>query len=173
MNRWDSYFHLICVSVSSKSPCLSRKIGAILVYDHSIISTGYNGPPRGIPHCGHLRLMVDDALGNELDKYEFKAEHLKTSCPRKLMGYESGTGMEWCPAQHAEVNCLTNAARNGVDVTDSTLYMNSIIPCKNCFGALINAGIKEIVIDNVQVYDMHTQFLINNSNIYIREFDHV
>jgi len=51
--KWDTYFHSICVAVASKSPCLSRKIGAILVKDHSIVSTGFNGPSRGIPHCGH------------------------------------------------------------------------------------------------------------------------
>jgi len=57
---WDEYFFLICQSTALKSTCLSRKIGAILVKDKSIISTGYNGPPRGIPHCGHVmaHLMV-------------------------------------------------------------------------------------------------------------------
>jgi len=64
MNKWDLYFHSICIAVASKSPCLSRKIGAILVRDHSIVSTGYNGPPRGVPHCGHERFMKDKVLQN-------------------------------------------------------------------------------------------------------------
>jgi len=159
--KWDSYFHSICSAVASKSPCLSRKIGAILVRDHSVISTGYNGPPRGVPHCGHDRYMKDGLLSKYISK----------TCPRKLLGYESGTHMELCPAQHAEVNAISNAARLGVSVLGSTLYMNSVIPCKNCFGALINAGITEIVVDEVTVYDKHTQFLIDNSNIIIRRFD--
>ena len=145
--NWDTYFHSICVSVASKSPCLSRQIGAILVRDHSIISTGYNGPPRGIPHCA------------------------SPTCPRKLKGYKSGEGMQECPAQHAEENCVSNAARNGVSTINSILYMNSVIPCNKCFGTLINAGIVEIVVDTPTIYDKHTQFLIDNSNITIRSFN--
>jgi len=144
--QWDSYFFKICCSVSTKSPCLSRKIGAILVRDHSVISTGYNGPPRGVPHC-------------------------ENECPRYLLGYASGTHMELCPAQHAEENCISNAARLGVSVLGSTLYMNSILPCKNCFGTLINAGIVEIVVNKLKFYDKYTEFLANNSHIKLREFD--
>lgn len=169
--RWDSYFHSICVAVASKSPCLSRKIGAILVKENSVVCTGYNGPPRGIPHCGHERLMTDKALEEELSKVFFRPETIATTCPRKLLGYESGTGMEWCPAQHAEENAVSNAARLGVSVLGATLYMNSVIPCQKCYGTLINAGIVEIVVDDDVVYDKHTEFQINNSNIKIRRFN--
>ncbi len=143
---WDSYFHTVCEAVSTKSPCLSRKIGAILVRDNSIISTGYNGPARGIPHC-------------------------KTICPRRKLNIPSGQGMELCYAQHAEENAVTNAARIGASVVGSTLYMNCIIPCKNCFSTLINAGIIEIVVDDTIVYDEQTQFLIDHSKIKIRKFN--
>ncbi len=177
MNRWDVYFHSICEAVASKSPCLSRKIGAILVRDHSIVSTGYNGPPRGIPHCGIDRLRADDTLWNELiDRRilfpnEIIPDEFSTTCPRKLLGFKSGEGMEWCPAQHAEINCVSNAARNGVSTLGTTLYMNCVIPCKNCFGTLINAGIVEVVVDNPSPYDKFTQYLINNSDIKIRRFE--
>jgi len=168
--NWDEYFHNICESVSSKSPCLSRKIGAILVRDHSIVSTGYNGPARDIPHCGHERFMEDKALSDHFSCGVTLPSGIDTICPRKLMGYISGEGMEWCPAQHAEANCISNAARLGVSIVGTVLYMNCVIPCKNCFGALINAGIVEIVVDNATPYDKHTQFQIDNSNILIREF---
>jgi dCMP deaminase len=79
--------------------------------------------------------------------------------------------MELCPAQHAEENAISNAARLGVSVLGTTLYMNCIVPCKNCFGTLINAGIVEIVVDEVNVYDKHTQYLIDNSSIKIRRFE--
>ena len=144
--NWDQYFHSICLTVSSKSPCLSRHIGVVLARDHSILSTGYNGPPRGVPHCEDI-------------------------CPRKLLGYRSGTHLELCPAQHAETNAVANAARLGVSVLGSTLYMNCILPCKNCFGSLINAGIAEIVVDDTKVYDKYTRFLISNSTINIRRFE--
>jgi len=172
-SAWDSYFHNICVAVASKSPCLSRKIGAILVKDHSIISTGYNGPPRGIPHCGQPRLSSDKVLSIEIMKVmkELTRKRVDTECPRKLLGYPSGTHMELCPAQHAEANAISNAARIGAPVLGSTLYMNCVIPCKNCFGALINAGIVEIVVDDTKTYDIYTQYLIDNSSIKIREFN--
>ena len=170
---WDSYFHKVCAAVASKSPCLSRQIGALLVRDHSIISTGYNGPPRGVPHCGHTRYIRDNTIFNLANSLEFSGirSRFNNECPRRILGYESGTHMELCPAQHAEVNAISNAARLGVSVIGSTLYMNSVIPCKNCFGALINAGIVEIVIDKTEVFDKHTQFLIDNSTIIIRRFE--
>jgi dCMP deaminase len=143
------------------------------VRDHSIVSTGFNGPSRGIPHCGIDRINKDSNLAKQL-------QHLivgncfglwKDICPRKLLSYESGTHMELCPAQHAENNAIIDAARKGASTVGTTLYMNCIIPCKNCFGALINAGIVEIVVDDVTVYDKHTQYLIDNSTIKIRRFE--
>lgn len=176
MNRWDTYFHKICEAVASKSPCLSRKIGAVLVRDHSIVSTGYNGSPRGVPHCGHDRYQKDELLSklisNDKDYGEiYGIKDIGNTCPRKLLGYPSGTHMELCPAQHAEENAISNAARLGVSIIESTLYMNCVIPCKNCFGTLINAGIVEIVVDETTVYDKYTQFLIDNSSIKIRKFE--
>ena len=170
---WDQYFHSMCQAASLKSPCLSRQIGALLVRDNSIVSTGYNGPPRGIPHCGQDRCIQDDYLLRLAKESGIStcADIWFNTCPRKLLGYESGTHMELCPAQHAEENAVSNAARLGVSVRGSTLYMNSLIPCQKCFGTLINAGIVEIVIDEVTVYDEHTQFLINNSDIKIRKFN--
>lgn len=170
--RWDKYFLTICNAVASKSPCLSRKIGAILVRDNSIVSTGYNGPPRGVPHCGHDRYMKDETIdamapvvSTTLNPIRFHSE-----CPRKVMGFASGTHMELCPAQHAEQNAISNAARMGVSVFKTTLYINYVIPCKSCFGALINAGIIEIVVENKKLYDENSKFIIENSNIKIREF---
>ncbi len=171
IGNWDAYFHTICVAVSTKSPCLSRKIGAILVRDHSIISTGFNGPSRGIPHCGHKRMLKDGTLAKAFDMFSYHPSRINKECPRHILGHESGTHMELCPAQHAEENAVSNAARLGVSVLGSTLYMNSVIPCKNCFGTLINAGIIEVVVDKTEVYDRHTQYLIDNSNIKIRRFE--
>ena len=167
---WDQYFHTICIAVASKSPCLSRHIGAILVRDHSIVSTGFNGPSRGIPHCGIDRYEKDDALV-DIPTNAFQTLQMANTCPRKVLGYASGTHLELCPAQHAEENAISNAARLGVSTIGTTLYMNCIVPCKNCFGTLINAGIVEIVVDDVKVYDKHTQYLIDNSNIKIRRFE--
>ena len=118
-------------------------------------------------------MKESDDFVQELHKCNANRSLIKTTCPRKLMGYASGEGMQWCPAQHAETNCIANAARLGVSVLNSILYMNCVIPCKNCYGMLINAGIMEIVVDDVTPYDKHTQFIIENSNILIREFEDV
>jgi len=170
---WDLYFHSICESIAQKSPCLSRKIGAILVRDKSVVSTGYNGPPREIPHCGHARFMKDSVLAEELYPFIEAVDRSKIAkvCPRKFLGYESGAGMHLCPAQHAEENCVSNAARLGVSTVGTILYMNCIIPCGNCFGTLINAGIKEIVVTDTTRYDNDSKFIIENSSIKIRKFE--
>ena len=160
--KWDPYFHSICVAVSSKSPCMS--------------ATGYNGPPRGIPHCGHDRLMKDKVLSTILHehmgstKLTIHPSEIKSTCPRRLLNIPSGEGMELCPAQHAETNCISNAARLGVSILGTVLYMNCLIPCEPCFGALINAGIEGIVVDSVKSYSKYTQYLMDNSDMKIREF---
>uniref|UniRef100_A0A6H1ZZQ9 Putative CMP/dCMP deaminase zinc-binding n=1 Tax=viral metagenome TaxID=1070528 RepID=A0A6H1ZZQ9_9ZZZZ len=169
--KWDEYYLDICCSVSTKSPCMSRQIGAILVRNKSILSTGYNGPPRGVPHCGRDRFMKDKNISSLLRGTQLQKSIVGSTCPRRILGFLSGEGMELCPAQHAEENAVSNAARLGVSVLNSTLYMNSIMPCQKCFGTLINAGIAEIVINKMTVYDKYTQFLIDNSSIEIREFE--
>lgn len=144
MDKWDSYFHKICGAVASKSSCLSRQIGAILVRDRSIVSTGYNGPARDYPHC-------------------------QNECPRLAKGYKSGEGLIECPAAHAEGNCIANAARIGASTVGSILYMNSIIPCKDCAILLVNAGTIEIVVEETVPY--HLMSLDILKNVKVRSFD--
>jgi len=175
--RWDSYFHSICEVVASKSPCFSRKIGAILVRDNSIVSTGYNGPARGITHCGHDRFMRDGGLQSKMEDMlkngGLRRGDINKTCPRKLIGYESGHGMEWCIAEHAESNCVANAARLGVSTNNTTLYMNCVIPCGRCLGTLINAGVAEIVVDLLTNFDAVGMYLSSHDKVRIREFTHV
>jgi len=143
--RWDTYYNRICRAVASKSPCLSRQIGAILVKENVVVATGYNGPPRGYPHC------ID-------------------SCPRKAKGYASGEGLHECPAVHAEANCIISAARIGASVSGSILYMNCIIPCKDCMSLLINAGVWEIVVDDTVPYHEVSLSMAESANVKIRRF---
>jgi dCMP deaminase len=153
--NWDSYFLKLCNTVALKSPCLSFQTGAILVIDKNIIATGYNGPARGIPHC--------NGFTSEL--------HSIPTCPRKVLGYKSGEGMELCPAQHAEENCISNAARKGVITLGATLYLNRQLPCRNCYSTLINAGIVEIVCTELSKYDKSSEFIIKNSTIKNRIYN--
>jgi len=171
MSEWDAYFHKICESVSSKSPCLSRKIGAILVKDKVVVATGFNGPARGVPHCGEERFENDKSLREAMrDILPKEASLIATVCPRRLLNYSSGEGLHLCPAEHAERNCIASAARVGVSVKGATLYMNCVLPCRNCITLLINAGVDEIVIDSVTHYDKYSEFIYKHSNINIRKF---
>jgi len=143
--RWDTYYHRICRAVASKSPCHSRQIGAILVKENVVVATGYNGPARGYLHCAD-------------------------SCPRKDIGLKSGEGLNLCPAVHAEVNCIISAARVGTSVSGSTLYMNCIIPCKDCMSLLVNAGVREIVVDDIIAYHEMSLPVAESAGIKIRRF---
>ena len=145
-SQWDNYFHGLCIAVASKSNCLSRQIGAVIVKDHSIVSTGYNGPPRGYPHCDGGK------------------------CPRQLKGYKSGEGLHECTAAHAEANAIVNAARNGVSTLGCTLYLNTMVPCKDCMILIINAGIIEIVCEELKLYHEMSARLLAYTDIKVRTF---
>jgi dCMP deaminase len=114
----DNYFMEIAKVVASRSTCLRRKAGAVLVKDKRILSTGYNGVPKGLPHC-------ED-----------------TGCPRA--DYPSGTHHELCRAVHSEQNAIVQAAIHGVGIEGATLYCTHQ-PCTLCTKMLINAGIKRVV----------------------------
>lgn len=151
MPRWDKYFHDVCKVIGSNSKCLSRHIGSILVKDKVIICSGYNGPPRGYKHCeGDI-------------------------CPRRLQGYGSGEGLHLCPAAHAERNTIVQAARLGIKVKDSVLYLNTGIPCKDCLIEIINAGITEVVCEDLDYYDHLSKDLVmkNFLTLKVRRFKHL
>ena len=114
----DDYFMEIANVAASRSTCLRRKAGAVLVRDKRILSTGYNGVPKGLLHC-------ED-----------------TGCPRA--DYPSGTHHELCRAVHSEQNAIVQAAIHGVSIEGSTLYCTHQ-PCTLCAKMLINAGIKRVV----------------------------
>ncbi len=170
VHKNDKYFYEICQSVSKNSKCLSRQIGSILTRDNIIISTGYNGPPRGVPHCNQ-RCIYDMRYQEELTKRNLIDSGEK--CPRKVLGFKSGEGIEWCVATHSEKNCLVSAARNGISTLNTTLYLNAPVPCTQCLVSLINAGVTEIVCTGNDKYDPPAEFLSLYSGIRIRTFDHI
>jgi dCMP deaminase len=169
--NWDEYFYNVCRQVARNSKCLSRRIGAVLVWDKGIISTGYNGPPRGVPRCD-MRWKIDKEFN---DKYKDKVEgkELEGICPRYAIGFESGTGLEICPAGHAERNAIINAARKGIKTKGTLLYMTCGIPCTPCLVEIINAGVKEIVVTSLKIYDETAMYLLNQSTLSVRLYDFV
>ena len=162
MNRWNLYYFNLASVVASNSQCLSRKIGAILVRDKSIIATGYNGPARGIPQCDTREVRDGKKI------YLPKEDRI---CPRRACGYESGKGLHMCVAEHAERNCIANAARQGVCTKDSWMYLTCEIPCSNCLSLIINAGITNIVVTRLNYYDHNGEYLIKHSNLTITDYN--
>ncbi|WP_042339172.1 deoxycytidylate deaminase [Desulfosporosinus youngiae] len=117
---WDSYFMQMAQVVAGRSTCLRRQVGAVIVKDKQILSTGYNGSPSGLQHC--------DEIG----------------CLRQSLGVPSGERHEICRAVHAEQNALVQAAKHGVAINGADLYTTHQ-PCVLCTKLLINAGIKRVV----------------------------
>lgn len=127
----DNYYLGIAEAVSKRSTCLRANCGAIIVNNDAIISTGYNGNPRGMENC------VD-----------------KGTCPRSE--YKPNEGRHLCHAVHAEMNCFVNIARSGgVTVKGSTIYVwfkrlddsrNSYNkPCDDCWKHIMNSGVVRII----------------------------
>ena len=117
---WDECFASITKQVATRSTCLRRKVGAIIVKDKRILATGYNGAPKGIKNC--------------LDR---------GTCLREELGVPSGQRHEICRALHAEQNAIIQAAYHGVSIMDSVIYTTTQ-PCVLCSKMLINSGIRKI-----------------------------
>lgn len=170
-NKWDTLFHDVCVALSKASRCMSRQIGAVVVRDNTILATGYNGPARGVPHCDSREryewLKKNYMFYGSVDSLLLKGN----KCPRREMGYSSGEGLQFCPAAHAEQNCIANAARTGVSLIGGTLYLNTVIPCTRCMALIINSGITHIVCEEMRDYDIDSAFQARAVGMLIREFE--
>ena len=117
---WDQYFMDITRLVATRSSCLRRQVGALLVKDRNILATGYNGVPSGISHC-------NDA-----------------GCLRERLAVPSGERHELCRGLHAEQNAIIQAAKHGTNIDGSTLYCTTM-PCIICTKMIINAGIRKVI----------------------------
>ncbi|KPL01146.1 MAG: cytidine deaminase [candidate division Zixibacteria bacterium SM23_73_3] len=119
---------------ATRSTCLRRQVGAVIVKDKKILATGYNGAPSGLKHC------------------------LDIGCLREKLRIPSGERHELCRATHAEQNAIVQAALFGVSIKDSTMY-STTQPCILCSKLIINAGIRKIVIKNNYPDKMSSQML--------------
>ena len=179
--EWDEWYHELCTVVAKKAQCLSRKIGSVLVKDGTVVSTGYNGPPRGVQTCDK-RWMNDETMRKaagikETENhlfYKFQKD-LEGKCPRYVpeFGFKSGEGLEWCVAGHAERNALINAARAGIATKGLKMYMDCGMPCTPCMVEIINAGIEEIIVTKDTFYDQSAQYVLEQSGLNWRIYDHL
>ncbi len=142
----DQYFGEIADLVSTRSTCLRNHVGAVIVKESQILSTGYNGAPKGLPHC--------EELGG---------------CLREKLGVKSGERHELCRGLHAEQNAIIQAAYHGISVNGAVIYCTTL-PCSICTKMIINAGITEIIyIEEYQ--DKLAKELIEQSSLKIRRIE--
>ena len=118
---WDEYFMTIAKLVSSRSTCLRRKVGAVIVKEKRILATGYNGAPTGLAHC------------------------LDIGCLREKLKVPSGERQELCRGLHAEQNAILQAASSRIPLKGSSIYV-TCQPCITCAKMLANSGIRKIFI---------------------------
>ena len=126
---WETYFMDIANLVAKRSTCLRRSVGAVIVKDRQVLSTGYNGAPSGIRHCS------------------------VTGCLREKLAVPSGERHELCRGIHAEQNAIIQAAFHGVTIKDAWLFCTNQ-PCSICAKMIINAGLKKIYYQSGYADDM-------------------
>ncbi len=117
---WDEYFMNIVDLVKTRSTCLRRQVGALIVKDKRILASGYNGAPVGCKHCAEV------------------------GCIRNELNIPSGQRHEICRATHAEQNAIAQAAYSGTSIKDAVMYVTTQ-PCVLCAKLCINAGITKII----------------------------
>lgn len=130
--------------VVSRSTCLRRQVGAVIVKDKKILATGYNGAPSGLAHC------------------------LDAGCLRETLHIPSGERHELCRGLHAEQNAIIQAAYHGISINDATLYCTNL-PCIICTKMLINAGISRVVYEGGYADDLARQ-MWEESNVIVEQF---
>ena len=142
---WDTYFMDIAQVVKRRGNCLRRQVAAIIVRQHRIISTGYNGTPSGIKNC-----------------YE-------GGCPRCASDVPSGENLGDCICAHAEENAIVQAACYGVALQGATLYCTDS-PCLLCAKMIITAGIREVIYETEYRYNKQIAALFSEADIRCRRF---
>ncbi len=142
---YDEYFMKMAKVVATRSTCLRRKVGAVLVKNRHILSTGYNGAPKKFKHCSEV------------------------GCLRQKMGVKVGERHELCRGLHAEQNVIIQAAVFGISIEGAILYCTNA-PCSVCAKMLVNAGIKEIVYENGYPDELAKEIL-KESEIKVRELN--
>lgn len=142
--NYDEYFMSMAYLAATRSTCLRRQVGAVLVKNKHVLATGYNGPPKGMKHCD------------------------ETGCLRDELNVPSGERHEICRGLHAEQNAIIQAAVFGISIDESVIYITNT-PCVVCAKMLINAGVKEIIYGGEYPDDLARQ-MIEESHLKIRQF---
>ncbi|MBF0624517.1 MAG: dCMP deaminase family protein [Magnetococcales bacterium] len=140
---WDQHWMDTAYLAAQMSTCASgRKVGAVFVRDKRLLATGFNGVPSGYPH--------------------------PTTCLRRERGLPSGQGLDLCVCAHAEANGIANAARYGMSLERSTVYV-TCQPCASCMGALANVGVAQVIFGG-DYPDDRSQEIARHAGIKMQRF---
>ncbi len=142
---WDTYFMDIAHVVARRGNCSRRQVAALIIREKRIISTGYNGTPRGVKNC------------------------FEGGCPRCSSDAPSGHSLGDCICAHAEENAIVQAAYHGIAVRGGTLYC-TISPCLMCAKMIINAGIVEVVYEEEYHFNEQARNLFAEAGVLCRQF---
>lgn len=143
---WDAYFMSIAQIVATRSDCVKRSVAAIIVRDHHIIATGYNGTPKGTVNCS------------------------EGGCPRCSSFGPSGTSLGECLCSHGEENAIMQAAYHGVSVKGASIYCTTS-PCLLCTKMIINSGIREVVYNSAYTLGERSLSLLKEAGVTRRQFE--
>ena len=151
---WDEYFMKLANEVATRTTCMRRGVGAVIVKDRRILATGYNGVPTGLAHCR------------------------ETGCLRQQLGVPSGQRHEICRGLHAEQNAIINASRS--EMLGATLYLvglenrtggyvEAAAPCSLCKRMIINAGIERVIVrdtrDTYRTFEVDEEWVAHDDSI--------
>lgn len=144
---FDEVFMEIAYTWGKRATCLRRRVGAVIAKDKQQLTAGYNGAPRGVPHCAELG-----------------------GCLREKLGIPSGQRHEICRGTHAEQNAITQAAKFGINIEGGTLYCNCF-PCVICTKMILNAGIKTVVYDSDYDDPLSKEILGQQNILELRRYE--
>ncbi len=142
---WDDYFMEIARVVAMRSNCSRRHVGAVVMRDNHILSTGYNGTPHGVKNC------------------------FAGGCPRCAGKVKSGSHLEECLCVHAEQNAICQAALYGTSLQGSSIYV-TLSPCLTCAKLIINSGIEEVVYDGEYEFLDTVKEIFESSGVKYRKY---
>jgi dCMP deaminase len=147
MDKWDRRFIDLAETIGTWSSCYkeNRQVGAVIVRNKRILTTGYNGAPAGIKSCKEMG-----------------------ECLRNKMGIASGTRHELCYAIHAEQNAIIQAAKIGVSIEGATLYCTHY-PCAICTKIIVNSGIARLVYKHPYPDDF-SRMLLDESGVCVEQY---
>ena len=141
----DTYFMRMADLVATRSTCLRRQVGAVIMKEKRVLTTGYNGAPKGLKHCAEV------------------------GCVRTQNNIESGTRHELCRGVHAEQNAVIQAAYFGASIKDASIYTTNF-PCVMCAKILVNAGIIEVIYKD-DYEDPLSKDIMNESKVVLRRYE--